>query len=184
MGRFWRIAQKEFRQIFPRTGWVEHDPGEIWAVAARGRRRGAGAVGGRRGGQWPPSASRTSAKPPSSGIARTGKPIHNAIVWQDRRTAEFCDQLKQAGHLEMVQQKTGLVIDAYFSASKLRWLLDNVPGARARAERGELAFGTIDSWLALEPDRRRRFTSPTLPTPRARCSTTSTPVSGMTNCCD
>jgi len=78
---------------------------------------------------------------------RTGRPIHHAIVWQDRRTAQFCDQLKQQGHADIVQQKTGLMIDAYFSGSKLRWLLDNVPGARAAAGRGELAFGTIDSWL-------------------------------------
>src|SRR5205823_8891230 len=78
---------------------------------------------------------------------RTGEPIHNAIVWQDRRTADFCRQLQQAGHQEVIARKTGLVIDAYFSGSKIRWLLDHVPGAQARAERGELAFGTVDSGL-------------------------------------
>ena len=78
---------------------------------------------------------------------RTGAPIHRAIVWQDRRTAAFCDELKRAGHADRIQQKTGLVIDAYFAGSKLRWLLDHVPGARERANRGELAFGTIDTWL-------------------------------------
>jgi glycerol kinase len=78
---------------------------------------------------------------------KTGKPIHNAIVWQDRRTASFCDQLKEAGYTDLIRRKTGLVIDAYFSGSKLRWLLDHVEGARERAQRGELAFGTVDSWL-------------------------------------
>ena len=78
----------------------------------------------------------------------TGKPIYNAIVWQDRRTASYCDELKAAGHAQTIQQKTGLIIDAYFSATKLKWILDNVAGARKKAENGELAFGTIDTWLA------------------------------------
>src|SRR5688572_31578112 len=78
---------------------------------------------------------------------RTGKPVYHAIVWQDRRTASYCDELKAAGHAKSIQQKTGLIIDAYFSATKLKWILDNVSGARAKAENGELAFGTIDSWL-------------------------------------
>jgi glycerol kinase len=145
-GRIIASAQKEFRQIFPKTGWVEHDPEEIWAsqrdVAQQALR----------------NAKLQPADVAAIGITNqrettliwdksTGEPIHNAIVWQDRRTAPFCDQLKQQGHLELIQRKTGLVIDAYFSASKLRWLLDNVPGARDRANRGELAFGTVDSWL-------------------------------------
>jgi len=145
-GHIQAVSQKEFKQIFPRAGWVEHDAEEIWtsqlAVAQETLRR----------------VNATASDVVAIGIAnqrettvlwdrKTGKPIANAIVWQDRRTAEFCDKLKQDGHLEQIQQKTGLVIDAYFSASKLRWLLDNVPGARGRAERGELAFGTIDSWL-------------------------------------
>ena len=78
---------------------------------------------------------------------KTGKPVYNAIVWQDRRTAAYCDELKAAGHANMIQEKTGLIIDAYFSATKLKWILDNVSGARAKAENGELAFGTIDTWL-------------------------------------
>ncbi len=140
------VAQKEFRQIFPQPGWVEHDASEIWSTQS-------GTI----------AEALARAKASAQDIAaigitnqretvvlwdrRTGKPIANAIVWQDRRTAAYCDQLKAQGHEGMIQKKTGLVIDAYFSASKLRWLLDNVPGARQRAEAGELAFGTIDSWL-------------------------------------
>jgi len=140
------IAQKEFQQIFPQAGWVEHDPQEIWASqleVARSALAGAGL-----------KASDVTA----IGITnqrettvvwdrRTGEPIHNAIVWQDRRTANFCDELNRAGHADLIRDKAGLVIDAYFSGSKLRWLMDNVPGARERARRGELAFGTIDTWL-------------------------------------
>jgi len=140
------VAQKEFRQIFPQSGWVEHDPNEIWDTQLEVAR----AV-----------LAKTGLAPADiAGIGitnqrettllwdrKTGQPIHNAIVWQDRRTAEFCDGLKAAGHAQLIQERTGLVIDAYFSGSKVRWLLDNVPGVRERAERGELAFGTIDSWL-------------------------------------
>jgi glycerol kinase len=141
------VAQQEFRQIFPQAGWVEHDAAEIWAtelaVAHQALER----------------AGVKAADVAAIGITNqrettvvwdraTGAPIHNAIVWQDRRTAGFCDGLKAKGLGPAIQQKTGLVIDAYFSGSKLRWILDNVPGARARAERGELAFGTIDAWLA------------------------------------
>src|SRR6185503_14576136 len=139
-------AQKEFRQIFPRTGWVEHDPREIWssqlAVAraalkqARLKPRDVAAIGIANQRETTVVWDR-----------RTGQPIHNAIVWQDRRTASFCDERKRAGHADIIRRKTGLVIDAYFSGSKIRWLLDHVPGARERAGRGELAFGTIDSWL-------------------------------------
>jgi len=140
------VAQKEFTQIFPQAGWVEHDPQEIWAsqigvaVEALGRAglspRDIAAVGITNQRETTVVWDR-----------RTGAPIANAIVWQDRRTAEYCEQLKRDGHRPFVQQKTGLLIDAYFSASKIRWLLDHVPGARARAERGDLAFGTIDTWL-------------------------------------
>jgi glycerol kinase len=139
-------AQREHRQIFPQPGWVEHDPMEIWtsqlAVA----------------GQVTSDAGLSASDVAAIGITnqretvvlwdrKTGEPVYNAIVWHDRRSAEFCDQLKSDGHVNAIQHKTGLVIDAYFSASKLRWLLDHVPGARDRANRGELAFGTIDSWL-------------------------------------
>ncbi len=140
------VAQKEFRQIFPTPGWVEHDAREIWAsqigvaVEALGRAglglKDIAAVG------------ITNQRETTVVWDReTGEPIHNAIVWQDRRTADFCERLKADGAGPMVQQKTGLLIDAYFSGSKIRWILDNVPGARARAAAGTLAFGTIDSWL-------------------------------------
>jgi glycerol kinase len=140
------VAQKEFRQIFPKAGWVEHDPQEIWAsqigvaVEALGRAglkpRDMAAVG-----------ITNQRETTILWDRETGAPIHNAIVWQDRRTAEFCERLKADGAEEEVQERTGLLIDAYFSASKIRWLLDNVPGARARAAAGKLAFGTVDSWL-------------------------------------
>lgn len=139
-------AQKEFTQIFPKPGWVEHDANEIWStqlgVAAE-------AVS---------QAGLTVKDIAAIGITNqrettvvwnraTGIPVYNAIVWQDRRTADICDELKQNGHTKTIQHKTGLVIDAYFSATKLKWILDNVEGARAKAEKGELCFGTIDSWL-------------------------------------
>jgi len=140
------VAQKEFTQIFPRAGWVEHDPQEIWAsqigvaVEALGRAqirpKDVAAVG------------ITNQRETTIVWDReTGAPIANAIVWQDRRTAEYCERLKADGAGDVIQSKTGLLIDAYFSASKIRWLLDNVPGARARADAGKLAFGTVDTWL-------------------------------------
>ncbi|HXI26986.1 MAG TPA: glycerol kinase GlpK, partial [Vicinamibacterales bacterium] len=140
------VAQKEFTQIFPQAGWVEHDPREIWAsqigvaVEALGRARvrpsDVAAIG------------ITNQRETTIVWDReTGEPIHNAIVWQDRRTADYCERLKAEGAGETIQAKTGLLIDAYFSASKIRWILDNVPGARARAAAGALAFGTVDSWL-------------------------------------
>jgi glycerol kinase len=139
-------AQHPFRQIYPQPGWVEHDPMEIWATEKRAL---AEAV----------DASHVDPKRIAAlGITnqrettivwdrRTGEPIYNAIVWQCRRTAPLCDELKARGLEETVAASTGLLIDAYFSGTKLRWLLDNVPGARARAERGELCAGTVDSWL-------------------------------------
>lgn len=139
-------AQLEFQQIYPRPGWVEHDPTEIWASQSAVLHEALGRAG--------ISAGEISA----IGITNqrettvvweraTGRPIANAIVWQDRRTAPDCDALREAGHAPEIARKTGLVVDAYFSGTKLKWLLDHVPGARERAARGELAFGTIDSWL-------------------------------------
>lgn len=140
------VAQREFEQIYPQAGWVEHDPEEIWSsqisVAIE-------------------ALSRAHARPrdiAALGITNqrettivwdraTGKPIYNAIVWQDRRTADICDQLRARGLEQTIHHKTGLLIDAYFSASKIIWILDNVPGAREKANAGELAFGTVDSWL-------------------------------------
>jgi glycerol kinase len=140
------VAQREFRQVFPQPGWVEHDAEEIWesqiAVA-----REVMAKGGVTANDVAAIGITNQRETTVVWDRGTGKPIHHAIVWQDRRTSGFCDEMKKAGHLGMVQEKTGLVIDAYFSGSKLRWLLDHVPGARAKAEKGELAFGTIDSWL-------------------------------------
>jgi glycerol kinase len=145
-GRVLAVAQREFRQIFPQPGWVEHDPAEIWSTQA---------------GVMHEALAR--ARIPARDVIalgitnqrettvlwerRTGRPVANAIVWQDRRTAPICDALRASGLAAKFAEKTGLVIDAYFSGTKLKWLLDHVPGARARATRGELAFGTIDSWL-------------------------------------
>ncbi|MFH0843362.1 MAG: glycerol kinase GlpK [Bacteroidota bacterium] len=139
-------AQKEFTQYFPRPGWVEHDPAEIWKSQEEVAKKAI-----------------TAAKLKPGDIAaigitnqrettvvwnrKTGKPVHKAIVWQDRRTADFCDRLKRDGHASKIQKKTGLIIDAYFSATKVKWILDNVKGARELAKKGELAFGTVDSWL-------------------------------------
>jgi glycerol kinase len=139
-------AQKEFTQRFPRAGWVEHDPQEIWAsqigvaVEALGRAElGPGDIA---------AVGVTNQRETTIVWDREhGEPICPAIVWQDRRTADFCEQLKASGAGPIVQEKTGLLIDAYFSASKIRWILDHVPAARARAEAGALAFGTVDSWL-------------------------------------
>lgn len=140
------IAQKEFKQYFPQPGWVEHDATEIWSsqlgvateaiVKAGLSVENIAAIGITNQRETTVVWDRNS-----------GKPIYNAIVWQDRRTAPFCDELKSKGLDVIIKQKTGLVVDAYFSATKLKWILDYVPGARDRANRGELAFGTIDSWL-------------------------------------
>lgn len=140
------VAQKELHQIFPQAGWVEHDPREIWSSqleVARAALSKAGIKAGEVAGIGVTNQRETTV----IWDRRTGEPIHNAIVWQDRRTARFCDDLKRAGHSELIARKTGLVTDAYFSGSKIRWLLDHVPGACERAQRGELAFGTIDTWL-------------------------------------
>lgn len=140
------VAQHEFEQFYPQPGWVEHDPTEIWtsqlscAVEVLGKAgiepRDVAAIGITNQRETVVVWERA-----------TGKAIHPAIVWQDRRTAAFCEKLKASGAEEMVSSKTGLVLDPYFSATKVRWILDNVPGARAKAERGELALGTIDTWL-------------------------------------
>jgi len=140
------VAQQEFSQIFPRSGWVEHDPEEIWK-SVLATMRGALAA-----------AKLSAADIAAIGITnqrettliwdkKTGRAIHNAIVWQDRRTADFCEQLRRDGVEEKVTAKTGLLLDPYFSATKIRWILDQVEGARAKAERGELAFGTVDTFL-------------------------------------
>ncbi|MDR6537988.1 glycerol kinase GlpK [Variovorax soli] len=145
-GRIVAIAQRELTQIYPQPGWVEHDPMEIWSsqlatareVLAKAKLKASDihAIGITNQRETTVLWNR-----------KTGQPVHHAIVWQDRRAEPLCAKLREDGMTGTIQQKTGLVIDAYFSATKLRWLLDHVPGARAAAERGELAFGTVDSWL-------------------------------------
>lgn len=140
------VAQKEFKQWYPQPGWVEHDPEEIWATQFSVMAE----VIARKGITTDQVAAIGITNQRETTIVwdrATGAPIARAIVWQDRRTAEFCDHLKATGHGPLIQGKTGLIIDAYFSATKLKWILDNVPGARDKADRGQLAFGTVDSWL-------------------------------------
>ena len=145
-GQIHSTAQKEFKQIFPKPGWVEHDPLEIWstqmgvateAISMKGLSiQDIAAIG---------ITNQRETTVVWNKI--TGQPVYNAIVWQDRRTSDFCDELKKQGKAALIQEKTGLVIDAYFSGSKIKWILDNVVGARDLANKGELLFGTIDSWL-------------------------------------
>ncbi|MGM0744621.1 MAG: glycerol kinase GlpK [Bacteroidota bacterium] len=139
-------AQKEFRQIYPKPGWVEHDAQEIWSTQA-GTAAEAVASAGINGKALSGIGITNQRETTVVWDRESGQPVYNAIVWQDRRTSDYCDQLKEDGHAEMIQDKTGLVIDAYFSGTKVKWILDNVEGAREKAENGELAFGTIDSWL-------------------------------------
>lgn len=145
-GEMCSVAQKEFTQYFPRPGWVEHDAGEIWSTQLGVAVEAMSKIGA------------TAEDIAAIGITnqretaivwdrKTGEPVCNAIVWQCRRTSEYCDQLKKKGLTETFRKKTGLVIDAYFSATKLKWILDHVEGARERAERGELLFGTVETWL-------------------------------------
>ena len=145
-GRIFAVAQKEFTQHFPEPGWVEHDPGEIWSSQA-GVAAEVLAKSGIATSQIEAIGITNQRETTIVWDRETGEPVYPAIVWQDRRTAAICEQWKKDGLTETVQAKTGLVIDAYFSASKIRWILDNVTGARARAEAGKLAFGTVDAWL-------------------------------------
>ncbi|GAA5183510.1 glycerol kinase GlpK [Niveibacterium umoris] len=140
------MAQQEFAQIYPQAGWVEHDPEAIWQTQLETGRQ-ALAKAGLSAGDISAIGITNQRETTVVWERSTGRPIHNAIVWQDRRTADTCEQLKQAGLESEFKARTGLVLDPYFSGTKLAWLLDEVPGARSRAERGELAFGTIDSWL-------------------------------------
>ena len=145
-GRILALAQQEFRQIFPSPGWVEHDAAEIWRTQRDVTARALAEAGLAR--EDVAAMGITNQRETTVLWDRsTGQPICNAIVWQDRRTASRCDELRQAGHEPLFARKTGLLLDAYFSGTKLAWMLEHVPGARERARRGELAFGTIDSWL-------------------------------------
>lgn len=145
-GEIIAIAQKEFTQIYPEAGWVEHNPGEIWSTQLSVAT------------EVIAKANLTAADIKAIGITNqrettvvwdktNGKPVYNAIVWQDRRTSEYCNSIKKQGLSQKIQEKTGLIIDSYFSATKVRWVLEHIEGAREKAEKGELAFGTVDSWL-------------------------------------
>jgi glycerol kinase len=145
-GNIKSVAQKEFQQIFPKTGWVEHDPNEIWSsqVSVAAEAMSKLGINGRNLHAIGITNQRETT---IVWDKTTGNPVYNAIVWQDRRTSGYCDELKERGMAQTIREKTGLVIDAYFSGSKVKWILDNVEGARDKAERGDLAFGTVDSWL-------------------------------------
>ena len=155
-GQVITLSQKTFQQYFPKPGWVEHDPNEIWYTQSLAIKEAMA------------KADVTDDHIACIGIANqrettivwdreTGFPVYNAIVWQDRRTADYCEELKAEGYSDFIQQKTGLVIDAYFSATKVKWILDHVKGIRERAERGELCFGTVDSWLIWKLTRGTQF---------------------------
>lgn len=140
------VAQKEFKQIFPKPGWVEHDPKEIWSTQVSVAAEAISQLG--IDGKSLSGIGITNQRETAIVWDKTtGEPVYNAIVWQDRRTSGFCDQLKDLGYEGMIREKTGLVIDAYFSGTKVKWILDNVDGAREKAQQGKLVFGTVDSWL-------------------------------------
>ncbi|MCL1993276.1 MAG: glycerol kinase GlpK [Spirochaetes bacterium] len=145
-GNIIQLAQKEFTQIFPQPGWVEHDPMEIWSsqlgVASEAKARA-----GLSAGDIAAIGITNQRETTVVWERASGKPVYNAIVWQCRRTADYCQELKAKGFDKVIREKTGLVVDAYFSATKIRWILQNVPGARAMAEKGELLFGNVDAWL-------------------------------------
>ena len=145
-GQIVSLAQKEFTQRFPKPGWVEHDANEIWStmlgVAVEAMQKA--------GASYEDIAAIGITNQRETTIVwdkKTGEPVYNAIVWQCRRTSEYCDSLMERGLVDRFREKTGLVIDAYFSATKLKWILDEVPGVRERAERGDLYFGTVETWL-------------------------------------
>ena len=151
-GNICSSAQQEFTQYFPQPGWVEHEPMEIWASEAAVIAEAISKLG--IGGLDIAAIGITNQRETTIvWDAETGLPIHRAIVWQDRRTSEFCDTLKERGLVDMIREKTGLIIDAYFSGTKIKWILDNVPGARDRARQGKLRFGTVDSWLVWQLTR-------------------------------
>lgn len=140
------VSQKEFTQIFPKPGWVEHNPMEIWSSQASVIAEAITSIG--INGQNIAGIGITNQRETTIvWDAETGEPVYNAIVWQDRRTSRYCDRLKKEGRTDFIRNKTGLIIDAYFSATKVRWILDNVEGARQKAEEGRLRFGTVDTWL-------------------------------------
>ena len=140
------VSQKEFTQIFPKPGWVEHNPMEIWSSQASVIAEAITSID-INGLNIAAIGITNQRETTIVWDAETGEPVYNAIVWQDRRTSEFCDCLKRDGRTDLIRSKTGLIIDAYFSATKILWILENVPGARKRADEGKLRFGTVDTWL-------------------------------------
>jgi len=155
-GKSRATAQKDFKQIFPEPGWVEHDPNDIWESQIQSALK----IGEQAGIHFNDIAGIGITNQRETTIVwdrETGKPIYNAIVWQDRRTSKYCDSLKQKGHLDTIKKKTGLIIDAYFSATKLKWILDNVEGARTKASEGKLCFGTVDTWLIWKLTKGKTF---------------------------
>ncbi|MBR0154987.1 MAG: hypothetical protein IJM22_02825 [Treponema sp.] len=145
-GEICSVAQREFKQIYPKPGWVEHDANEIWSTQFGVVAEAMAKIGA----EAKDIAAIGITDQRETTIVwdkNTGEPVYNAIVWQCRRTSEYCDSLKAKKLEKKIQQKTGLIIDAYFSATKLKWILDNVKGARERAEKGELLFGTVETWL-------------------------------------
>ena len=151
-GEICSVAQKEFPQIFPQSGWVEHDPLEIWASQAAVAAEAITKIG--INGTNIAGIGITNQRETTIVWDReTGEPIYNAIVWQDRRTSEYCDALKNEGLLPVIKEKTGLIVDAYFSATKVKWILHNVQGAREKAEKGTLVFGTVDTWIVWQLTR-------------------------------
>lgn len=145
-GKIFHTSQQEFKQYFPQSGWVEHDPEQIWSsilsvivgVLSEKNISATQVVG---------IGITNQRETTVVWDKHTGKPVYNAIVWQSRQTADICDELREAGHSDMVRDKTGLLIDAYFSGTKVKWILDHVEGAREKAEAGDLLFGTIDTWI-------------------------------------
>ncbi|KQT22890.1 glycerol kinase [Chryseobacterium sp. Leaf405] len=150
------VSQKSFEQIYPTPGWVEHDPNEIWSsqVSVAAEVIAKAGISGREVAAIGITNQRETTVVWDK---ETGEPVYNAIVWQDRRTAKYCDELKEQGHAETIKEKTGLVLDAYFSATKLKWILDHVEGAREKAEAGKLCFGTVDTFLVWKLTRGKMF---------------------------
>ena len=150
------VSQKSFEQIYPTPGWVEHDPNEIWSsqVSVAAEVIAKAGISGREVAAIGITNQRETTVVWDK---ETGEPVYNAIVWQDRRTSKYCDELKEQGHAETIKEKTGLVLDAYFSATKLKWILDNVEGAREKAEAGKLCFGTVDTFLVWKLTRGKMF---------------------------
>ena len=155
-GEIVSVSQKPFKQLFPKPGWVEHNPNEIWSSQISCAAEVIAKLGV--SGKEIAAIGITNQRETTIVWDReTSEPLYNAIVWQDRRTAKYCDELKASGYAEMIQKKTGLVLDAYFSGTKVKWILDNVEGAREKAEQGKLCFGTVDTWLIWKLTRGKMF---------------------------